>query len=217
MGRKAIVTQKDVFDAADTLVAEGKPVSAATLLTALGGGSFTTIYKHLAAWHESKPAAHGAQTTGEMPDAAKMAFSAAWRTAASEAARELATLREKAADEVKAARKEFQEALATIDRLESENEADTIRIEDFSKQVATLEVTLRESETERAALVATTEQQRQRLETSQAELERLRVERDTAMKEAAELHGQAESMKAQNSDLLSRLTAENQKRRGQSK
>src|SRR5271155_1756688 len=92
LGRKAMVTEKEVFDAADTLVAEGKAISAATLLAAVGGGSFTTIYKHLAAWHASKPAGHAAQTTGEMPDAAKSAFAVAWRTAAAEAARELAAL-----------------------------------------------------------------------------------------------------------------------------
>ncbi len=37
------------------LEAEGKEVTALTMLSALGRGSLTTIYKHLDAWRETKP------------------------------------------------------------------------------------------------------------------------------------------------------------------
>ena len=43
MGRNARFTEEEVFQAADALVAEGKEVSASSLLATLGGGSLTTI------------------------------------------------------------------------------------------------------------------------------------------------------------------------------
>jgi len=52
MGRKALHTQEEVFQAADALAANGKEVTPTTLRDALGGGSLTTIYKHIDAWQE---------------------------------------------------------------------------------------------------------------------------------------------------------------------
>ena len=57
MGRKALFTEEQVFETADRLVTDGKEVTASSLLAALGGGSLTTIYKHMAAWLASRPPA----------------------------------------------------------------------------------------------------------------------------------------------------------------
>jgi hypothetical protein len=47
VGRKALYNEQEVFQAADSLASEGKEVTAMALLGALGGGSLTTIYKHM--------------------------------------------------------------------------------------------------------------------------------------------------------------------------
>ena len=128
MGRKAMHTQEQVFNAADQLVAAGQEVTPSTLRAALGGGSLTTIYKHLEAWqtiHKESPKV----AVIAMPEAVERAFTAAWQAASAEAGKEIAAIREKSDREVKAATLRFEEALANISQLETEAEADAIKIE----------------------------------------------------------------------------------------
>ncbi|MBX9771460.1 MAG: DNA-binding protein, partial [Candidatus Obscuribacterales bacterium] len=54
MGRRGSITETQVFEAADALVAQGREVTPTALLNSLGSGSFTTIYKHLSAWQSSR-------------------------------------------------------------------------------------------------------------------------------------------------------------------
>ena len=56
MGRKAMHTQEQVFEAADRLAATGREVTPASLREYLGGGSLTTIYKHHEAWAAARAA-----------------------------------------------------------------------------------------------------------------------------------------------------------------
>ena len=55
MARNIPIDRDEVIETANRLEAEGKEVTALTMLSALGRGSLTTIYKHLDAWRESKP------------------------------------------------------------------------------------------------------------------------------------------------------------------
>ena len=57
MGRRGSITEEQVFQAADSLVAQGKEVTPSALLGTLGSGSFTTIYKYLSAWEDSRASA----------------------------------------------------------------------------------------------------------------------------------------------------------------
>lgn len=219
MGRKALFNQQEVFTAADALAAEGKEVTANALLGKLGGGSLTTIYKHLNDWKAANPDVASQSTPIDIPDPVQGAFAAAWRAAVTEAAKEIAAVKEKAAEEVKAANKQFNEALQSIERLEGEAETDAARIEDLEKNVKQLEDGLHQSENDRAALKAASDQQQQRIEALDAELKRLRTEmdserakqeearreRETLIKESSELRGQVEALKTQNNELLSRL------------
>lgn len=213
MGRKAFFSQQEVFTAADALVADGKEVTANALLSKLGGGSLTTIYKHLAEWRTANPAALNQAAPIEIPDLVQGAFAATWRTAMTEAGKEITAVREKAAEEIKAAQKQFQEALQSIERLESEADNDAVRIDELDKNVKSLDEAIRQCETERAALAATSEQQRQHIASMESELNRNRTElesarkdREALVKEAAELRGQVEALKDQNKGLLSRLS-----------
>lgn len=223
MGRRGSISEEQVFEAADALVAQGKEVTPTALLSSLGSGSFTTIYKHLSAWESSRASAV-TDRAAVIPEAVLAAFGAAWRAATAEAGREVLAVKEQAAEDVAAARTQFQEALQTIERLETESEADATRLESLSAKVAELEKSLHQSENERAALKATCEQLQHQVKSQESDLARVhkeseaerkrhqeelaeaRKEKDAAIRESAELRGKASSLEAQNKDLLTRLS-----------
>lgn len=205
MGRKALYTQDEFFDTADRLAAEGKDVTATALLSELGGGSLTTIYKHLSAWLATRPKTitHPAQI--EIPEPVQVAFASAWRTAFSHAMGEASAVKEKAAEEVKMAQRQFQEALDQIARLEREAENDTAQIEKLDGRISELETALHKVESEAAALKASADKLLEHNAAIQKEVEQLRKEKDAAVKESSELRGQAKTLQEQNSKLLARL------------
>jgi len=223
MGRRGSISEEQVFEAADALVAQGKEVTPTALLSSLGSGSFTTIYKHLSAWESSRASAV-TDRAAVIPEAVLSAFGAAWRAATAEAGKEVLAVKEQAAEDVAAARTQFQEALQTIERLETESEADATRLESLSAKVAELEKSLHQSENERAALKATCEQLQHQVKSQESDLARVhkeseserkrhqeelaeaRKDKDAAIKESAELRGKANTLEAQNKDLLTRLS-----------
>lgn len=201
MGRKAFFTEKEIFEAADTLAAQGQEVSAHSLLKAMGGGSYTTIYRHLEAWRESRPALVNQVIVMDLPEPVQTAFVAAWKVAASEAAREVSAIRDKAAEDVKAANKQLHEALEQLGRLEAEAEADATEIEALKARNGELEATVQKAENDKSALTAKAEQ----LELQVAHLAKVEAAKESAVKEAAQLTGQMELLHKQNTDLLDRL------------
>lgn len=201
MGRKAFFTEEQVFAAADTLAATGKEVSASALLNALGGGSLTTIYKHLDVWKQTRPALVAPVVAMDLPEPVQIAFVAAWKVAASEAAREVSAVRDKAADDVKVATRQFQEALEQIVRLEAEADADSAEIEALKTRAGEMETAMQKLETDKAALSAKADQ----LELQVANLSKVEGAKEAAVKEAAQLKGQMELLHKQNTDLLDRL------------
>ncbi len=223
MGRRGSISEEQVFEAADALVAQGKEVTPTALLSSLGSGSFTTIYKHLSAWESSRASAV-TDRAAVIPEAVLSAFGAAWRAATAEAGKEVLAVREQAAEDVAAARTQFQEALQTIERLEIESETDAARLESLSAKVAELEKSLHQSENERAALKATCEQLQHQVKSQESDLARVhkeseserkrhqeelteaRKDKDLAIRESAELRGKATTLEAQNKDLLTRLS-----------
>jgi predicted RNase H-like nuclease (RuvC/YqgF family) len=212
MGRRGSISEEQVFEAADALVAQGKEVTPTALLSSLGSGSFTTIYKHLSAWEASRATAV-TDRAAVIPEAVLSAFGAAWRAATAEAGKEVLAVKEQAAEEVAAAKAQFQEALQTIERLEAESESDAAQLEAQSARIAELESALHQSENERSALKAASEQLQNQVKSQESELARLhkelesaRKDKDNAIKEAAELRGKASTLESQNKDLLSRLS-----------
>lgn len=223
MGRRGSISEEQVFEAGDALVAQGKEVTPTALLSSLGSGSFTTIYKHLSAWESSRASAV-TDRAAVIPETVLSAFGAAWRAATAEAGKEVLAVKEQAAEDVAAARTQFQEALQTIEQLETESEADAARLESLSAKVAELEKSLHQSENERAALKATCEQLQHQVKSQESDLARLykesdserkrhqeelteaRKDKDAAIRESAELRGKANTLEAQNKDLLTRLS-----------
>jgi chromosome segregation ATPase len=182
MGRKAFHTQEQVFAAADQLATTGRDVTASGLLALLGGGSLTTIYKHLELWEASRKDAPRPVVI-DMPEAVSAAFMQAWQAAAREAGKEIVTIREKTDAEVKTITKRFEEALSNIERLEVEANADAATLEGLTAQLAEQEAALARAGTEKAALAATVEQMRQQIEAQQAELERVHKEAEAERQE----------------------------------
>lgn len=181
MGRRGSISEEQVFEAADALVAQGKEVTPTALLGSLGSGSFTTIYKHLSAWEASRATAV-TDRAAVIPDTVLSAFGAAWRAASAEAGKEVLAVKEQAAEDVAAAKAQFQEALETIERLESESEADATRIDSLSAKIAELEKSLHQSENEKAALKATCDQLRHQVKSQDAELDRLHKDAESERK-----------------------------------
>ncbi|MBZ0189090.1 MAG: DNA-binding protein, partial [Candidatus Obscuribacterales bacterium] len=185
MGRRGSITETQVFEAADALVAQGREVTPTALLNSIGSGSFTTIYKHLSAWEESRVAAV-TDRAAVIPEAVLSAFGAAWRTASAEAGKEVAVVKEQASEEIATAKVQFQEALTTIERLESESEADAAKIESLNARIAELEESLHKAENEKSAIKATAEQLREQVHSQESELERVHKDADAERKKHQE-------------------------------
>lgn len=201
MGRKAYFTEQEVLAAADRLAAAGKEVTASALLDVLGGGSLTTIYKHLNVWRESRPALVQQVVPGDLPEPVQTAFMAAWKVAAGEAAKEAAAVKERALEDVRVVTRQFAEAQDHIARLEGELEASAGEVDDLKKRLTQLEEAMQKSDLERAALAAKAEQ----LEAQVAAVPKLEAAKEEAQKHAAQLEGQLEFLKKQNSELIDKL------------
>lgn len=217
MVRGAAIERDELFETANRLEAEGKDVTALSLHKALGRGSLSTVYKYFEEWKSSRPV-KAAVSNNEIPDAAKTAFSTAWRVALKEAALETEAVKEKAAKEVEEAKSEFRGALEVIEQLEKERDENAVKIESLKEQISQLQGQLSEEAKEKAAQMAAADELRQKLQEQQSELERLRKEnerergeRDSAIKEAAELKGRADELKNQNAELMRLIKQESGK------
>lgn len=218
MPRRPALERDEVFDAANTMQAEGKDVTATTLLDALGGGSLRTIYRYLAEWQSEQAQIPSNNKDAELPDAVLTAFKATWRTATAEADRATALAREQAAEEVRVAQNQFSEALDAIEKLEAQGDNDARKIEELTDKAAELEARVNQLQEGKAADKATIEElrhqtgnQQQEIERLRAELERERKEKDKAVREAAELKGTADTLKTQNDALMAKLGGKTQR------
>ncbi len=200
MARNIPIDRDEVIETANRLEAEGKEVTALTMLSALGRGSLTTIYKHLDAWRESKPV-RSPVVQADQPEPVKTAFATAWRVAAEEAARETTVIREKAAEEVKAALRQFHGALEALAKVEADREADGEAMEGLHGIIAEQKAQIGKLESEVAAANARAEELRDQLKSLQAD-------RDTAIKAAAEHKGELTALKDQNKQLLAKIGME---------
>lgn len=227
MGRKALHTQEQVFEAADRLVAIGKEVTPTTLREALGGGSLTTIYRHLEAWEDTRKVMP-APASIPMPDAVRLAFDQAWQAAANEAGKEIAAIREKADAEIKAANRRLEEAITAIGQLENEQQADADRQEALENALARerelSHQALADAAARFAGLSATVEQMRNQIEELKGEMsqahikieevstrERAKIEEAAKAKaEAARLVDTLAEVKKNSGEVVNKLTASKQ-------
>ena len=197
MGRTAVHSQEQVFEAADKLAANGQEVSPNALRDLLGRGSYSTFVKHIDAWHQARKAAPPPVIL-EMPESVKVAFAQCWQAAAGEAGKEIAAIREKADVEIKATKRRLDEAIAAIELLEAEGEVDATRLEaaesNLVSERAASQLAVTNAAARESALAATAEQMRQQIAAQQAEL--------------ASVHTEAEAARAQHASELARITSD---------
>lgn len=176
MARRHPIDQDELFETANRLVAEGKNVTASTLLDALGGGSLRTIYKYLELWKEKSPIMPVKKAV-EIPDRVQASFAMAWRMATDEAAIEIEAAKEQAAEDVAAANNRFQEALNAAERLEREAQEAAEAIDSLKSQVATLTEEVTTLSAAGARYKAIAEQLEQQVKAQGQELDRVHAER----------------------------------------
>jgi len=196
MARRHPIDPDELFETANRLVAEGKDVTATTLLDALGGGSLRTIYKYLEQWKEKSPIV-SVKKTVEIPDRVQASFAMAWRMATDEAAIEIEAVKEKAAEDVAAANNRFQEALNAAEKLEREAQEAAEAIDGLKSQVATLTEEVTSLSAVRAEYKAIAEQLEQQVKAQGQELDRLHKERAEEREEHAQQITKLEESAAQ--------------------
>ncbi len=211
MTRGPNIDQGERFEVADRLESEGKEVTALAVQTALGRGSYTTVYKYLEAWRASRPAPV-APVSFQMPDPVKNIFAGAWRMALMESAKETEAVKVKAAEDLKNAAAQLHGALQAIEKLELAAEASATEIASLKESSEQKQAVLSKTEAELSARANATEDLRRQLVDRDSEIARLREElakgrdeRDLAIKEAAELKGKMTAIVSQNAALLKRV------------
>jgi len=200
MGRNAMHTPEQVFKVADDLAALGKEVTPNVLHAALGGGSMTTIYKHLAAWKEQRKLV-AAPVPVAMPEVVLSSFNQVWQVAAQEAAKEVAAVRETAEVSVKEAERNLSDAISTIARLENEADIESTNLDLLNRELSDTKRAANASATEaakrEAALAATVDQMGNQLADQHAALQRSHEEHQAFRQDKAdELARLAESFTA---------------------
>ncbi len=134
MGRKAKFTQEEVFAAADAMAAEGQAISPAELLRRLGGGSFTTLYRHLEVWRRG-PGAPLPAVVLAMPPAVRQALDQVWQVATREACQEVVRVRAELTADVAQVQGLLDDALVAIEALEQDADADANQLESLEVEV----------------------------------------------------------------------------------
>jgi DNA repair ATPase RecN len=206
MARRRAIEADELFETANRLLAEGKEVTAVGLLDALGGGSLRTIYKHLEVWQQSRPA-EVKNEVNEIPLQVQASFASAWRMAAQEAGREVQAVKEKAAEEVNAALRQFHGALDALGKLEADYEADTQELETLKIKLIHSEKQIQELANKSVVHQALAEQLQKTVDKQDAELTQLRTEAN----KAAELRGTIATLQEQNDKFLEQLTKPDKK------
>jgi len=183
MGRTAIHTQEQVFEAADRLAANGQEVSANALRDVLGRGSYSTFVKHIEAWQTQRKAVP-TPVFIEMPESVKSAFAQCWQAAATEAGKEIAAIREKSDQEIKASKRRLDEALAVVEELETEAEATGSKLEETEQHLQSERQAAQQAATGAAAreagLNATVTRMTEQIGAQEAELKRVHAEAEAS-------------------------------------
>lgn len=173
MARRPVIDREELFQAANAMSAEGRPVTAIALLEALGGGSYRTIYKYLGEWEGVRQKSETVVNTAEIPESVLNALTNTWRVATMEASKEVLAVKAKAAEEVAAAESRFEDAMDAIQKFEARSEEDAEQIEMLKAKVTQLEQLASQLGNENSALKATAEQLQQQVTSQQTELERV--------------------------------------------
>lgn len=131
------ITDQDVFNAADALVANGQKPTQTSIREFLGGGSFATIGPALKKWRAAQAEQHelaGVELPGELAEALQQLGARVWSAAIDAAEARLSGEREALAAARDDIESEVQEHREAVQQLESEAEQQSARIHELEQQ-----------------------------------------------------------------------------------
>lgn len=198
---RALVTEEAVAEVAQQLVEAGEEPSIIRIQALIGGGSFSTVKKHLDAWKARRQAASPAiEAPPLIADRASEFGRQLWQEAVSLASRETARVREEAQRQIDEARAATAEAEQIIARLEAELEEQGRRLEQALREHAEATALVQQAQTAAQVAEARRAEQAARLadlqrqtETQAAELAQARAE----LIAQARLAGEIEALRRQ--------------------
>ena len=202
---KAMATKELVSEAASTLVAEGIEPSIVTVQSRIGGGSYTTIKRHLDEW--SKEQALSAKQAIETPafvvDRSAELGRELWVLAMREASKETQAVKDASESKLQAITKELAFAQSEITRMEDDAEDSAKTLAEALSNLIQLRNALQEAQ----AQAARVPDMQTRMTECQSELSAVREEAKTHAVNAGRLAGEAESLRTQLHDITAALVA----------
>ena len=164
---KAVVTAEAVAAAAAALGARGEEITTISVQSEIGGGSFTTVKRHLDAWRAAQQAAPPLPAPPVVVERATEFAQVVWAAAAQLASEQIAQVRAEGDRALAAAQAAQQEIATALDQLEAEHEQLVARFAALEQEHAAIRATLAATETARQvaeahALEATAEGERLR-------------------------------------------------------
>lgn len=192
-----------VSDAAEALLLEGVEPSIVNVQKRIGGGSYSTVKKHLAAWAEkhARDAAAVSSVPTEVLAKAQEFGRTLWGLASIEAQREIQKAKEDAQVELGAARSELAEATGVIARLENVEAEQAATLESNQARLREVELALVEAQT-KALRVPELENA---LADARAATENTRAELTIKAAEVGKLNGEVETLRTQVRELMAAL------------
>lgn len=202
---RQIATATMVFEAADALIAAGIAPSILTVQAKIGGGSYTTIKRHLDEWAaKNVTLSHAAvETPGIVLEKSAELGRTLWAMAIREANQETQAAKDAAEGKVAAISKELEFAQSEIRRMEEVEEAQNTVLERTTEQLSRAIADMSDA-LGKAAKVPEIEA---RLFTAQNEAAAARQEATDRAVEAGRLAGEAESLRNQVRELTAALVS----------
>lgn len=203
-------TSKAVFEAADAITSAGHEPTVPEIRDKIGGGSYSTIQKHLGDWRMARAANASAEIDplpAQVADLARHLAHEVWRCAKADADTRLAdehAATERVRSEMEAAR---DDAVLAADRLTAQLDQASEQIADLRQELATSQADQQALRTEQATLQARLDDSQERIAELRRQLAEAQDVAGRARELAAQLQGRLEAAETQNTALLSRLAA----------
>ena len=184
------ITQEQVYDTANRLVAGQQSVTVQSVREALGAGSFTTIGGHLRHWHEQALSEVNLAPPPVLEPLARHALQTLWQAAAQISRAEIEQVRRLAHTQVEDQQQHNEVALQEITRLEKQAELASSHAADQAMQLHTLQEILVQAQATIAAQGARSEQLTLRVEELRTELLAARTSTEQKSEECGHLRGE---------------------------
>lgn len=202
---RQLATKEIVFAAADALATEGTEPSILTVQAKIGGGSYTTIKRHLDEWTAENVMLSQAavETPGFVLEKSAELGRSLWAMAIREANQEMQAAKDAADGKVAAISKELEFAQSEIRRMEEVEEAQNTVLERTTEQLSRAIAEMSDA----LAKAAKVPELEARLVTAQGDVTAARQEATERAVEAGRLAGEAESLRNQMRELTAALVS----------